>query len=161
MISIYLVKNRLNSLKVRKKGTKKYSHISEMGYSAKVKVFSHLSLAIAVLATFEVNSVYSASYGKSSPSMKTYDIWGPTPNKVESKQNTKHSTSSNELLLDEFKGKTSLRNGKGRFEILNTLVCSVIASFFSIVKIFIGFVLSFLNKLNSVEFFCESKRRRV
>lgn len=94
-----------------------------MGYCAKVRIFSQylcvivLFISYLLLKNVQCTSVVAA---KTWPKLKTYDIWGPPSSSSIEQQNTNPLhiqrstlTSSNELLVQEHRDKTSFRNGKG------------------------------------------------
>lgn len=113
---------KIPSEKNRKTRVLKYRNrkqiINKMGYCAKVRIYSHVYCVIALLSIVsnQVKEMHAASAGSSSwPSMKTYDIWGSPENKGEpmSSQHSSKQTTSTNVLLQDYRHKTSFRNEKG------------------------------------------------
>lgn len=84
-----------------------------MGYCAKARIYSHIYCVIALFVSDQVKDVHGASAGGSWPYMKTYDIWGSAQTKAGPVQRSGTLTTSNDLELHDYRGKTSFRNEKG------------------------------------------------
>lgn len=92
--------------------------IVQMGYCAKAIMYKSVcwtrllsSLLIVFMGALHVQCIVIP--GKTSPGMRTYDIWGAVPKNepIQSERNT--VTSNNDVLLQDYSQKTSLRHGKG------------------------------------------------
>lgn len=102
-----------------------------MGFYAKVNLLS-VFLSLFIILSFTVTEEYSASINaKSSPFMKTYDIWGTDDSTKSTEQSRKQRDqdeqqqtvinnnqnmvlSNDNILLQDYSHKTSLRDGKGK-----------------------------------------------
>lgn len=99
-----------------------------MGYCAKARIYSHIYCVIALLSIIvsnQVKEMHGASAGNSWPSMKTYDIWGTSHMQTGSlPSSTQHNddddddsggtlTAANDMVIQDYRAKTSFRNGKG------------------------------------------------
>lgn len=86
-----------------------------MGYCAKVIMFKcvYWTLLMIFVGLGALNVQCIVIPGKTSPGMRTYDIWGASAKNepIQSERNT--ITSNNDGLLHDYSQKTSLRHGKG------------------------------------------------
>lgn len=85
----------------------------EMGFCAKAIMFKSVywTLLWIFVGTLKVQCI--AIPGKTSPGMRTYDIWGALSKNepIQTKRST--ITENNNVLLQDYSQKTSLRHGKG------------------------------------------------
>lgn len=85
-----------------------------MGYCAKARIYSHIYCVIALsIVSDQVKEMHGASKGSSWPSMKTYDIWGAAQNKADSLNAEQRNKTSNDMVIQNYRYKTSFRNEKG------------------------------------------------
>lgn len=102
----------------------------KMGYCAKARIYSHIYCVIALLSIVsnQVKEMHGASAGSSWPSMKTYDIWGTSHMQTGSSMSTQPNgdnggddnssgggtmTAANDMVIQDYRHKTSFRDGKG------------------------------------------------
>lgn len=79
-----------------------------MGYCAKVIISKSVywTLLICLVGAMEVQCIVIP--GKTSPGMRTYDIWGASQ-----KHELIQIDRNNDVLVQDYSQKTSLRHGKG------------------------------------------------
>lgn len=89
-----------------------------MGYCAKGIMFKSVYWTLMSIFIGALNVRCIAIPGKTSPGMRTYDIWGSAPriDPFQSDQNT--VTANTDALLQDYSQKTSLRHGKGSLTFL-------------------------------------------
>lgn len=117
-----------------------------MGYCAKARIYSHIYCVIALLSIVsnQVKEMHGASAGSSWPSMKTYDIWGTSHMQTGSSASTLHNgdddgssirggggtmTAANDMVIQDYRQKTSFRDGKGMGNRWRNCVNSIYDSF--------------------------------
>lgn len=121
----------------------------EMGYGAKAIMLQSVRWTMLMIFADALRAQGVVISGKTSPGMRTYDIWGAAPKNEpmnESEQN--QVTSSDDVLLHDYSQKSSLRHGKGSlhsrcFALWCRLAHAKIVCNFENVKLNLNFVRQF------------------
>lgn len=84
-----------------------------MGFCAKVIISKNVYWTLLVILGGALKVQCIVIPGKTSPGMRTYDIWGASSKNEPIQNDRTAATSNNDVLLQDYSQKTSFRHGKG------------------------------------------------